>query len=457
MDAPNFDPRTATNYDILGKAGWLIDKRLRDIADTQWADAPSSKLNKGGAGAIIERFFGISPNSEQSPDFVGAGIELKVSPLVMDGANARRIKERTSLTMIDFEALDGETWPTASLRPKLQKILFVFYEWRPDVPLGDLPIKATKLWSPPTNLLPYLERDWMAVWRKNRSGLAHEISEGDGLILGACTKGATGQMKRQPHNEELAKSRAWSLKPKLTWTIYQSTVGQNLDGRLLAELQQADPADPVHALVVRLEPHVGRTIHDIAAAIGVKPSEKAKNRATSIIRKAMGIGPRSLPTDLMALGVEFKTIPLGPNAEPHESMSFPAFDHRELTGEEWEDSDLLSRIQDMVLIPLYREKRKSELLNQRLCRPFHWSPSREELAGIRAEWETYRDRVAAGRADDMPHQAETRFIHVRPHGADGEDRVVAPGGLEVVRKSFWLNQEFVREIVLSSNADWMGF
>ena len=60
MDAPRFDPRTATEYDILGMAQRLRDRRLRDIAESEWSNAPSSKLNKGGAGAIIERFFGRS-------------------------------------------------------------------------------------------------------------------------------------------------------------------------------------------------------------------------------------------------------------------------------------------------------------------------------------------------------------------------------------------------------------
>ena len=437
-------------------AGQMRGRTLGELADSRWSGQISSAANKGGAGNIVERYFGIQSNNEQAPDFVGAGIELKVSPLVMDGRTARRIKERTSVTMIDYELLDRESWATASLRKKLQRILFVFYEWRPDVPLRDLRVRAVKLWSPPAELLPYLKHDWVAVWTKNRAGRAHELSEADGLILGAATKGATGAMKPQPHSPEPAKSRAWSLKPRLTWTIYATTQGEDLDRDLLARLSEEAGLDPIAPLLAQVEGFVGLTVQQVAERSGISP-DKSKNRAVTVVRRAIGLYPIKLPPELEALGVEVKTIPLGPNAEPYEAMSFPAFDHREMADEEWEDSELLSRVQNMLLIPLYRETRGVELLEQRVCKPFQWSPDREQLTGIRLEWERYRDLVAQGRADELHGESDTRFIHVRTHGRDGDDQVEAPGGLVVAKKSFWLNREFVRELVLSHNTDWQGF
>jgi DNA mismatch repair endonuclease MutH len=178
---------------------------------------------------------------------------------------------------------------------------------------------------------------------------------------------------------------------------------------------------------------------------------------SGVLRRAIGLKAKLIPAHLEALGLEIKTIPLGPNAEPYEAMSFPFFDPRELVGEEWEDSDLLAGISNMLLVPIYREQRDIDLLQQRVCRPFRWSPDREQMSGIRAEWERYREAFSVGSGQRMPTESETRFIHVRPHGRDAKDRIELPDGRTIVKQSFWLNRDFVRELVLGHHGDWMGF
>jgi DNA mismatch repair endonuclease MutH len=435
----------------------MVGRTLGELSDLHWSRETSSKHSKSGAGAIVERYFNIKQNSESAPDFPGAGIELKVCPLVMDGDTARRIKERTSVTMIDYMALDHETWPTASVHKKIEQVLFVFYEWRPDTPLGDMRVRSVKIWSPPESLKPQMEQDWLAVWAKNREGRADEISESDGQILGSATKGATGGVKKQPHNPEPARSRAWSLKPKLTWTIFAGTQGDDEESeRLVRELRAEAPIDPVDALLGRVEPLVGQSIAQLVEQHALKP-DNSKNRVSNAIRRAVGLSPKKLPKELEALGLEFKTTPLGPGAEPHEAMSFPAFDPRELVGEEWEDSDLLASVQNMLIVPIYRAIKKSDLMEQRICRPFRWQAEREQLAQMRGEWERYRDMIAQGRWDRMPPESETRTIHIRPHGMNKHDLIQTADGTWVKKQCFWLNREFVRELVLAHNTDWQGF
>ena len=38
-----------------------------------------------------------------------------------------------------------------------------------------------------------------------------------------------------------------------------------------------------------------------------------------------------------------------------------------------------------------------------------------------------------------------RYIHVRPKARNARDRETAPGGFDVIRKSFWLNSAYVEE------------
>ena len=127
-------------------------------------------------------------------------------------------------------------------------------------------------------------------------------------------------------------------------------------------------------------------------------------------------------------------------------MSFPAFHHQEVIFESWEDSDLLGRLNRLLIVPVHREK-GATLSATVLGEPLFWSPSAAELAGIRQEWERYRTLIEHGESRSLPKASETTYIHVRTHGRNAKDRDQAPGGLDVTKKSFWLNDKFVRRIL----------
>ena len=64
---------------------------------------------------------------------------------------------------------------------------------------------------------------------KIRAGKAEELSEGDTLYLGACTKGSTAasSYRSQPYSTGLAKQRAFSLKSKYLNFIIDDSLGQD--------------------------------------------------------------------------------------------------------------------------------------------------------------------------------------------------------------------------------------
>jgi hypothetical protein len=47
----------------------------------------------------------------------------------------------------------------------------------------------------------------------------------------------------------------------------------------------------------------------------------------------------------------------------------------------------------------------------------------------------------------MPTAAETKAIHVRTKGRDSSDLDVLPDGTMVTKKAFWLNKEFVQQVL----------
>ncbi len=147
------------------------------------------------------------------------------------------------------------------------------------------------------------------------------------------------------------------------------------------------------------------------------------------------------------LGIEIKMVRADASGMPYESMSFPAFRYKVLVTEEWEESDLLARLSRFLVFPLGGARGLAATDACVLREPFFWSPTREQLAGIRAEWELYRDLVRDGFADRLPTSARTRYIHVRPKARDRSDTDDAPVVGPVVKKCFWLNRTFVAELL----------
>jgi len=88
---------------------------------------PGWKPTKNYFGDLLERYFQLDPakHSEAHPDFAEADIELKLLPLKR-GRSQVRVKEPTSISMIDYMHLPQESWGTALVRPKLFHLLLVF-------------------------------------------------------------------------------------------------------------------------------------------------------------------------------------------------------------------------------------------------------------------------------------------------------------------------------------------
>ena len=60
------------------------------------------------------------------------------------------------------------------------------------------------------------------------------------------------------------------------------------------------------------------------------------------------------------MGLTPRITRVGPDLMPYEALSFPAFDYFALLEEDWEDSDLLTRVEYMLLIRS-RVRRKGPL------------------------------------------------------------------------------------------------
>jgi DNA mismatch repair protein MutH len=427
---PGFDPKTAAEGEILARASLLPGRVLGDLEDL--TDASVAAVGKGSAGLLIERFFGIDANALSAPDFVGAGIELKVVPVVVGSKGRRRIKERTVISMIDYDALVDETWATAHVRSKLE-VLLVFYEVYVGQPIETFPILRFLRWGPDAVTAPLLEHDWEAIRSKVATGHAEELTESEGYILGACTKGPGGGLLRdQPRSSVQVPSRAFALKPTFMLNLLLDAEREDV-----SELRELDDLRRNYARFV------DGTVGSMAEQVGVS-SSSAKNWAASVVRKGVA---SAAGKDMEALGLTVRVPRVDLEMRPYEHISFPSFRHIELVDEDWNDSQLLSYIEYMLFAPILGATKETLPSRCTVMSPVYWKPNAEDLALIRNEWTMFRDRIAADSATQLPTAASTKAIHIRTKGRDNTDLDQLPDGTWVTKKAFWLNADFVQRVL----------
>lgn len=112
---------------ILSHAQQLLGKSLRDLHN----EAVVLNEGRGRMGQCVEQFhFHYNPNSDPTPDFPQAGVELKCTPLkeLQDGSMVP--KERLVLNIIDYIKEAKATFETSSFWKKNQWLLLMFLSAR---------------------------------------------------------------------------------------------------------------------------------------------------------------------------------------------------------------------------------------------------------------------------------------------------------------------------------------
>jgi len=435
------DPKSIEEY-----AQRAVGRSLREAVGT---DCITYKTpGKGGFGQILEEmYFGIKPGNRPEPDFLAAGVELKSFPVKRLKNGKLVAKERVSLGMIDYGAVVDEEWETSTLLKKNKLIQFVVYLHEEGRNYCDMKIVAAKLWKPSEEDLKIIADDWSAIVEKIRSGGAHELSEGDTLYLGAVTKAQNSrEMRTQPFGPS-AKRRAFSLK--------QSYVNQIL-GQLLGK-EVTDAESVIHGkadysqgrtfediVKARFEPYIGMTVEQVHERVGQDLNPKAKDYFAAVARRIMGARSRRVK-EFEKAGIIMKTVRLRANGTPKEAMSFPAFKFKGLVQEIWDESALKSTLESRFFFVAWQYDEAGQL---RLRNVKFWNMPVADLEGeVKKTWEDTRNRILAGRADDLPKSTESEICHVRPHGMNAADTDETPGGRRLPKQAFWLNVSYIKDVL----------
>ena len=461
MDDKN---RHLSEREILSITQSCINKTFGDLGLSEF-----NKSNKGGLGGFVEEnVFKYSSNTDDNPDFIDAGIELKVTPVRLNQDGTYSSKERLILNMINYGSEAEKTFETSSFYRKNKRLLIWFYLYTKGLNPSDYKITNFDLFEF-ENSIQYktIKRDWEIIHKKIVDGKAHEISESDTTFLAACTKGANNTvLTSQPNSTVLAKPRAYSFKCGFMTRLYRELIHSISPyvSFISDDEWLKNPLEEVYK--EKLHKYIGMSIAELKHRFYLNTN--AKDITFKIAQKMLGLEGKATSTQEMAdAGIKLKTVRLSKNGTPHESMSFPAFDFTELLTKSWEESDIREDFVDWKLM-LFVFKDDDDGIS-RFDRIVFWNipnsivdgPIKEmyeKCAAIVESGNVIMDVSYDGRVkDNFPKESETRggngVCHVRPHGINSKDVFELPvpdkltGRTKYTKQCFWFNKLFIKKII----------
>lgn len=463
-------PYDRTSKDsILRYARLLLGKSLRSL----YPDALPVQAGKGGLGNAVEKYhFRYEPNSKSEADFAEAGIELKCTPLKQNPDGSMLSKERLVLNVIDYVSEAEKTFGTSSFWKKNALLLLMFYLNEQNIHCLDFLFKIVRLWKFPESDLKIIRDDWKIIHDKILAGKAEEISEGDTLYLGACTKGsrAGAEMRVQPYSEVKAPQRAYSIKSKYINTIILESFShpEMCSGLVLSEKErnrirkiQSDSESAVRDVSEyqenetfeqfierKFSHYYGKSISEIEKELNVDVGQ-SKSMAYNVCRHILGVKAKRI-AEFEKADVQIKTIRLEPNGNLKESMSFPNIDYKGIVKEdEWESSALYEMFTKRFLFVIFRKSALKNDKNVVLERIAFWTMPVKDLQYAKILWTDTARKVTLGNYEHFMKTSDNPVCHIRPKAQNAADTTEGAQGYQVKKMCYWLNRTYVLKLLKS--------
>ncbi len=435
----------STKEEIFIRAKEAVGQSFGEMAgDSQRSE---QELNKGYIGNLVqEAHFGYKINSRSEPDFVEAGVELKVTPYKRVNGKITA-KERLVLNIIDFKKEVNIDFYSSSFWTKNKSILLMFYQYEPLVPKSQWFVSHVYFWDiERENELYLIKEDWMRINQMILTGQAHKLSESLTLYLGACTKGANKDSTReQPFSTIKAMQRAYCIKSPFMSVLVNEVISEK---RLNAPSIDLSKETSTHIpfeteIETKLAQFVSRKRTDLISFFGIE--YQAKNLNAILVAKMLGIeGSINHTAEFIKAGIVTKTIVANLSGKVKESMSFPPFRFSELCDEEsWEVSEINRYFSSTKFFLVVFQSNENEELVFRGTK--FWGMPHEDLEKYQEVWS--KAVMALKKCDPQlfPRASQSDVGHVRPHAKNKLDVDSFSDGTASTKRCFWLNNSYIEK------------
>ena len=434
---------------------------------------------KGGVGTLIEeRYFGYKANSDAHADFAKAGVELKTTCFDTKEDGSIRAGERLVLGMIAYDESIEVSLEDSHMWEKGSNVLLIYYGRDKSINKYDQRIEYVVLFTPPESDMAIIREDYETIQRYITEGRADELSESLTRYLGACTKGATREKSMRDQKVyapgKLARGRAWCYKSSYMNAVLNDYIIGFDGGESIVKNPAQLQGRTFEEFVISLsEPYSGMQDVEIARSVGLDANPKNKSFWRMIAYRMLGLGGEEAK-EFEKANISVRTVRIEGRGVVKESFPLPPLKFMELAAEnEWEESDLYDRFDGTrYFFVVFEESGDS----YRFRGAKFWSMPRSDIDGpLRECWENARDRVRSGVKftkkvqrsgktviyNNLPGMSENPVAHVRPHAPLSayklDDGTVVgdidkhgdelPDGQWMTKQSFWLNNDYVYEIV----------
>lgn len=452
--------------EIISKSA--IGKSINDIMNEEVVTVGEENVsNKGGLGQLVEQFlFGIQTNSDSEPDFMPAGIELKVTPYKKLKDGKLSAKERLVLNIIDYMNEYKNEFESSHFWFKNNTIQLLWYLWEPNKDVKDLKITHEKLLELSKNEdLKQIEEDWKYIIQKIKEGKAHEISEADTMYLGACSKGVNANsVRKQPFSDIPAMQRAFCFKNSYMTQLVRKYIGDYSNVESILENSNMLFDDYVKSITAK---YIGKTLTELKEILNI--TGKTKDDCSRVVNRMFNLKRGLNETEEFAkANIISKTIRVERNGKIKEDISFPAFKFSELINETWYDSELKEQLETTkymffifrnngndYVFDGFKNFNMPETIIEEVIQPFWIETVNTIKNGVKF---TKKGKKIF---NDLPGVLHNGYMHVRPHANksayklnDGtvkgdvtKDGDMLPNGEWMTKQAFWFNNSYIEKII----------
>lgn len=436
-----------------------IGKTFKEIIDSELITIENNKIQKGSLGDIIEEaLFGIEKNTESEPDFIDAGIELKVTPYKRNKDNTLSAKERLVLNIIDYDTEYANQFKSSHFWFKNNKIEIIWYLNDETKDKLDFIITNELLFDLAISKdLKQIEKDYYFIVDKIKQGKAHELSEADTMYLGACTKGTdSNDLRKQPFSDIPAMRRAFCFKTSYMTQLVRKYIGDYSHVEQLITNHE----DFNEYVNNKIKPFIGMYQNDLIKMFNIESN--AKNLNSIIINKMFGISGNLRDTEeFLKANIIPRTLRVESNGRIIESMPFPCFEYKEIVKERWDNCELKEILETTKFMFFIFKHDGTDYVFKGIKL---WNMPEEILEkNVKEVWIRTKHVVQTGnivkevlpnkRLTNFPGMIDDEVCHVRPHARDASDTYELPtpdlltGLTDYTKHCFWINNKYLESII----------
>lgn len=221
----------------------------------------------------------------------------------------------------------------------------------------------------------------------------------------------------------------------------------------MTSLPTPTPPQTELELLERTRLIAGQHLSALAYSLGVEVPQdlrQQKGWVGQLLELVLGADAQSLAEpDFRSIGVEMKTVPLDSRGRPRESTYVCTVPLEEGLEPTWESTWLRRKLARVLWVPVEADP-GIPLGERRIGTALLWSPTAEEEALLRQDWEELTELIFMGELEQINARLGT-VLQIRPKAANSSVRCrsVGAGGEAILTnpRGYYLRPAFTRQIL----------